>query len=79
MEADVVRGVFLIDAHDREIIARRAVMNAGNSGSDIRDLLLEAMEGRFSVLRAPVVMRFSSTMADPTSPRVRRYSSASSV
>ena len=33
---DIVRGAFIIDAHDREIIAWRAVVNAGISGSDIR-------------------------------------------
>lgn len=53
---DVIRGAFLIDAHDREIIAWRAVVNAGISGSDIRDLLLEAVERRFSALRAPAVI-----------------------
>ena len=36
---DVIRGAFLIDAHDREIISWRAVVNAGISGSDIHDLL----------------------------------------
>ena len=39
---DVIRAAFLIDAHDREIIAWRAVANAGISGSDVRDMLLEA-------------------------------------
>jgi putative transposase len=41
---DIVRGAFIIDAHDREIIAWRAVVNAGISGSDIRDIMLEAVE-----------------------------------
>ena len=31
--SDVVRGAFVIDAHDRENIAWRAVVNAGISGS----------------------------------------------
>ena len=44
---DIVRGAFIIDAHDREIIAWRAVVNAGISGSDIRDIMLEAVERRF--------------------------------
>jgi putative transposase len=43
----VVRGVFIIDAHDREIIAWRAVVNAGISGSDVRDMMLEAVEFDF--------------------------------
>ena len=39
---DIVRGAFVIDAHDREILAWCAVVNAGISGSDIRDILLES-------------------------------------
>jgi len=49
----VVRGAFLIDAHDREIMAWRAVVNAGISGADVRDMLLEAVERRFATIRAP--------------------------
>ncbi len=50
---DVVRGAFIIDAHDREVMAWRAVANAGISGSDIQDMMLEAVEGRFGIHRAP--------------------------
>lgn len=50
---DVIRLAFLIDAHDREIISWRAVANAGISGSDVRDMLLEAVESRFGTHRAP--------------------------
>ena len=50
---DVIRGAFLIDAHDREVIAWRAVANAGISGSDVQDMMLEAVEGRFGTHRAP--------------------------
>ena len=50
---DVVRGAFIIDAHDREIISWRAVVNSGISGSDIRDMMLEAVEQRFGDYRAP--------------------------
>ena len=50
---DVVRGAFIIDAHDREVIAWRAVVNAGISGSDIRDMMLEAVERRFGACQAP--------------------------
>ena len=53
---DVIRAAFLIDAHDREIIAWRAVPNAGSSGSDVRDILLEAVEKRFGTCRAPEVI-----------------------
>lgn len=52
----IVRGAFIIDAHDREIIAWRAVVNAGISGSDIRDIMLEAVERRFGTYRAPSVI-----------------------
>ena len=50
---DVIRLAFLIDAHDREIIAWQAVANAGISGSHVRDMLLEAVERRFGTYRAP--------------------------
>ena len=49
-----VRGAFIIDAHDREIIAWRAVANAGISGSDVRDMMLEAVEKRFGGLQSLV-------------------------
>jgi putative transposase len=50
---EIVRAAFVLDAHDREIIAWRATANAGISGSDIRDMMLEAVEARFGSLRAP--------------------------
>jgi transposase InsO family protein len=50
---DVVRGAFIVDAHDREIISWRAVVNAGISGSDIRDMMLEAVERRFGAYKTP--------------------------
>ena len=50
---EVIRGAFVIDAHDREIISWRAMMNAGISGSDLRDMLLEAVERRFEIYRTP--------------------------
>jgi transposase InsO family protein len=49
----VVRGAFIIDAHDREIIAWCAVTGAGVSGSDIRDMMLKAVERRFGTYRVP--------------------------
>lgn len=104
---DVIRGAFLIDAHDREIQSSGkrspgsfshpphtwwAVVNAGISGSDIRDLLLEAVERRFSALRAPSVIEVLTDRAiaappvrarwrgaHPTSPRTRRSSPVSSA
>ena len=50
---EIVRVAFVIDAHDREIIAWRAVVGAGVSGDMIRDMMLEAVEKRFLSLRAP--------------------------
>ena len=50
---EIVRGAFLIDACDREIIAWRAVANAGVAGSDVQDMMLEAVEARFGGIRAP--------------------------
>ncbi len=57
---DVIRAAFLIDAHDREIISWRAVANAGICGSDVRDMLLEAVEKRFGTYRAPEVIEVLS-------------------
>ncbi len=56
---EVVRGAFIIDAHDREIIAWRAVANAGISGSDVRDIMLEAEE-TLRRMRAPVPVEMLS-------------------
>lgn len=50
---EVVRFAFVIDAHDREIIAWTAVANAGISGDMVRDMMLEAVERRFSALHTP--------------------------
>jgi transposase InsO family protein len=50
---EIVRVAFVIDAHDREIIAWHAVAGAGISGSMVRDMMLEAVEARFAALQAP--------------------------
>ena len=60
-----MRGAFIIDAHDREIIAWRAVANAGISGSDIRDIMLEAVERRFKALRAPATIEMLTDNGPP--------------
>ncbi|GGF27486.1 integrase [Aliidongia dinghuensis] len=62
---DVIRGAFIIDAHDREVIAWRAVVNAGISGSDIRDMMLEAVEKRFGACHAPAVIEMLSDNGAP--------------
>lgn len=50
---DIIRLAFIIDAHDREIIAWHALAGSGISGSMVRDMMLEAVEERFAALRAP--------------------------
>ena len=42
---EVVRGAFVLGAHDREIIAWRAVTSGGISGSDVRDLMRAGRRG----------------------------------
>ena len=63
--SEIVRGAFIIDAHDREIIAWRAVVNAGISGSDIRNMMLEAVEARFGSYRAPHPVEMLSDNGSP--------------
>lgn len=62
---DIVRGAFIIDAHDREVIAWRAVANAGISGSDVRDMMLEAVEKRFAGYRATHPIEMLSDNGSP--------------
>lgn len=62
---DIVRGAFIIDAHDCEIIAWRAVVNAGISGSDIRDIMLEAVERRIGGHRASSIIEMLSDNGSP--------------
>lgn len=72
----VVRGVFIIDAHDREIIAWRAVVNAGISGSDVRDMMLEAVERRFDGYRASASVEMLSDNGSPYIARETRIFAA---
>ena len=69
---DIVRGAFIIDAHDREVIAWRAIVNAGISGSDVRDMMLEAVEKRFGSCRAPLVIEILSDNGAPYTARETR-------
>ena len=62
---DIVRLAFIIDAFDREIIAWTAVSGAGNSGSDVRDMMLEAVEKRFADTRAPYPIEHLSDNGSP--------------
>ena len=62
---EIVRIAFVIDAHDREIIAWRAVVGSGISGSQVRDLMLETVEKRFNALRAPTTVEWLSDNGSP--------------
>jgi putative transposase len=55
---ELIRVAFIIDAHDREIIAWHAVVGSGISGSMVRDIMLEAVESRFGVLQAPTPLEW---------------------
>jgi putative transposase len=62
---EIVRVGFVIDAHDREVIAWRAVVGSGISGSDVRDMMLEAVEKRFGAIRAPHAVEWLSDNGSP--------------
>jgi putative transposase len=57
---EIVRLVFVIDAHDREVLAWHAVAGAGISGSMVRDLMLKAVELRFGTIQAPHAVEWLS-------------------
>ena len=69
---DVIRGAFIFDAYDRDVIAWRAVLNAGISGSDVRDMMLEAVERRFGTFRAPEAVEIPSDTGAPSAVRKTR-------
>ncbi len=62
---EIVRAAFVIDAHDREVIAWRAVVGSGISGSEVRDMMLEAVEKRFGAIRAPHAVEWLSDNGSP--------------
>jgi putative transposase len=70
--AEVVRAAFIIDAHDREIISWRAVVNAGISGSDVRDMMLEAVETRFGACQASAQVEMLTDNGSPYTARETR-------
>ncbi len=53
MEVEILRLAFIIEAFGREIVAWTDVPNAGISSSDVCAAMLEAVEKRFDVTRAP--------------------------
>lgn len=61
---EIVPAAFVMDAHDREAIAWAAVANAGISGSNVRDMMLEAVEKRFGDVRAPKPVEWCRITAD---------------
>jgi len=74
---DIVRIAFIIDAHDREIIAWQAVVGAGISGSMVRDMMLEAVEIRFAALRSPHPLEWLSDNGSAyTAKETRDFASA---
>ncbi len=62
---EIVRGAFIPGAPDREIIAWRVVVNAGISAGDVRDMMLEAVAGRFGGFRAPHPIEMLSDNGSP--------------
>ncbi len=72
-----VRIAFIIDAFDREIIAHAAVAGAGISGSDIRDMMLAAVERRFGTDRAPqAIEHLSDSGSCYTAKQTRDFAAA---
>ncbi len=55
---ELIRVAFIIDAHDRDIIAWHAVVGSGISGSMVRDMMLEAVESRFGALKSPAPLEW---------------------
>ncbi len=73
----IVRMAFIIDAFDREIIAFTALSGAGISGSDVRDMMLEAVEMRFGTVRAPQAIEHLSDNGSPyTAKDTRNFATA---
>jgi hypothetical protein len=66
---DIVRIVFVIDAHDREVLAWHAAAGIGISGSMVRDLMLEAVELRFGTAQAPNAVEWLSDNGSPFTAR----------
>ena len=73
---EIIRAAFVIDAHDREVIAWRAVSGCGIDGSQVRDMMLEAIEARFGTIRAPHPVEWLSDNGSPyTAKETRDFAS----
>jgi putative transposase len=57
---DIVRTVFVIDAHDREALAWHAATGTGIAGSMVRDLMLDAVELRSGTVQAAHAAKWPS-------------------
>lgn len=66
---DIVRVVFAIDAHDREVPAWHAVAGTGISGSMVRDLMLETVDRRFGRMQTPYPVEWLSDNGSPYTAR----------
>ncbi len=74
---EIVRAAFVIDAFDREAIGLAAVAGAGVSGSDVRDMMLQAVERRFGALKTPHRIEFLSDNGSPyTAKQTRDFATA---
>jgi len=71
-DGEVIRLAFIIDACDREVIAWTAVAGAGISGSDVRDMMLMAVERRFGTCRTPETIEMLSDNGSPYTARETR-------
>jgi putative transposase len=60
---EIIRMAFVIDAH--EVITHAAVANCGISGSDVRDMMLGAVEKRFNTMKAPHPIEHLSDNGSP--------------
>ena len=76
---EIVRGAFVLDAHDREVIAWRATADAGISGSDIRDMMLEAIETAWGIFWRRIRWSGFRTTARSTPPARPASSPRSSI
>ncbi len=76
---EIIRGAFIIDAHDREIVAWCAVANACIDGSDVRDMTLAAWKRGSVAVARRTRSRCSATMGPPASPGTLASSLASSA
>lgn len=77
--SDIIRIVFIIHAHDREIIARHAVVGSGISGGMVRDMIGGPSRSDSAASSRPRRSNGRQTVAAPTRPRGRATSSQRST